>query len=382
MATSRKHAIRRDVLESLSRPLLVDLLAPHRDALTAAGLDLDAPASRNLDTDALLVPLYKLATAGRLPDELAARLSAVESLANASGHEVLVAMAYARGEAIADKESLADTAARALLADPELVRKARAQVSSEAPHRFTEYTPSRPVRELPTFVDKALRDAVEVRLKKKKRTVYVSVLRVETDDETLFEVSHGTLPSSKAVLDPATLERSAGVLHFTRQDYLVFDKETGRVAISACSPSEREHLLTTISEASATKGGPSWSLRPTLSLRPLLTKGALAQVPGVAGVFVSELDVRVGGRLEVSLRDGGGDVHEGLSDELAAALRDEAEPHRAVLRIQIEGRRHPVRVELQTPATLKLDRRDAEHTRIVRAFLTARGVLLRATEAA
>lgn len=371
-----KRLIRRDVLEGVSRPLLVRLLAPHQTWLAEHGLSLDALAcpQPDLDRDAPLRQLYTLLTRGAaVPAELRDALVDVDALATPAGHDEIQRLAAARGS-LGPASGLcpADHAFTAWLDHRPLFEAARVVIACDAVTRFVEIDACA-VPALDRLDQRAeeLSEALSGWFAARNRTPYVDVLPVETEADVLFEIVHGQLPRAQSELDGA-LRRSHRTTRLTRRDHVVIDRRTGRLAVQACSPGEREAYRQAFGRV-LLGDADAFTPRPLLTLAPLLN-GPVAPVPGVLAVRLLGLTLFHAPGRTTTIADKV-DLTPYLGSDAGQAALEGASPCAAVLGLVVHERRLPLRVELAAPSGLRFDRRDARMEATVRSLLTARGLL-------
>ena len=383
MAGARR-LLRRETLEAFSRPLLGRLLAPHREALVRAGVDVDGLAhpQGDPDRDAPLVALYRLTCKpdGQLPQALCDALVDLDAVATSAGHDALTAALSASALSALSATnvpslgaaSAADVALSALLDQPSAFRSARVRVASDAPARYHEYdgetgrVPGDPEAHGP-----ALEAALSRWFDAQRRSAYTDVFCVRTDAEIVWEITHGTLLRQVSLV--AEGRRTHQPQRPTKRDLCILDRATGRLAIRACMPTEREMYRKTFG-ATLFQDEHHYALRPTLDLAPLGHAGAVPPTAGVGAVRVLELTMLTDGRRTTWLRDAE-DLTPYLQTDEGRDLRARSVVQAAILGFVFPHRRGLYRVEIAPPNALRCDHRDGAAEAQVKALLVARGIL-------
>lgn len=374
---------RRDVLETIERPLLSRLLSPHAGWLAQHGLDLGllgAPAPRDADRDAPVRSLYALLSRrdADVPPALAESLRDIDGLASPAGHDALLRAARERALLLTADRAAASHAASLLLDHPDAFASARVVAACEGITRYTELTPvaahAEPRFDAPDALASALAAELAPWFAERGRTRYIDVLALPDASDVMIEITHGDVPRAQSELD-GSLQRASRLARKTKRDHALLDRTTGTLALAACSVGERELFRRAFGKV-LLGDADAFAARPLLDLAPVL--GPLA--PGL-GVVAAELleaqpERRDQVRAVLSSPDGLGAF---LATDEGRRLAREARVTKAVLSLRLSGRSRPLRVELGAPASVRLDRRDRAVETTVRAWLAARGIMTPAT---
>jgi len=380
-----RRIVRRELVESLDALLLGRLLSPW--ALYLASRKIGVGALATTPNDSVRKALYELFARGdaSMPEGLRQTLVDLGAVATPDGHDAILEVAK-EGHLPLPPLGLhvADFALAALLDHPALFAGARLRVACSAVSRFVEFEP-KTIAGLDALRDErrvaAARRAVSDYFASRNRTSFSEILVVETPLDVLVEVTHGESPRSHGVLEKhehaSEIGRTVKTLVLSRRDHVVVDRETGRLAVNARYPGEKDLYRRVIGELLT--GDPDhfgpFALIRLEALRADLD--AALSHDGISGLLGIELR-----GLSLATDDGYRATHAVPTclakrfgaPGLDALLRD-ARVRKATLALTLEGRAKPLRIELTAPNGLVFDRTEPDVERVARAYLVARGLL-------
>lgn len=378
---ARKRIVRLTVFQRAARPLLVRLLTPYADDLTARGLSLSALAATVQDDPIEVRRFYAAictppASAPPLPAALLDALAAIDGVATAAGRDSLlradVTGLLPRGR-LGD-ETLAVTA---YLDHPALFASARRGQAAVAVTSYTvfEAADARTLDILALLP--ALREALAAWFEAHDRTRHCDILPTDDARETHLELFHGRNPATRERIDPDTLGVSQSTDAWTHAAVVRYEKATGRLLVHASGVAIKEAIRRVFSDVCA--GVPDFFRADvTLDLTPirdLTTTLSNEGIDGLDGVEIRLLEV-VGPNGEPKTIASHGDLRKGDWKEDLPAMLARGTPRVVRLYLFILGRKRGSKVELTAPRGVEYVRDDEDLDRIVTAFLVARGILL------
>ena len=380
--STSKRLVSRDLLESLSRPLLARLLENHALFCRARRIDLAVLAASSQNDFAALTTLFEVLSRGdaALPPDLARDFLDLREVAE-GGHDDFYAIAKERGAAPPPMGLTPGNLALTMQLDhPELFRAVRVRVQCSSAGSFVEFDAT---------TDATVRDAMsaEVRAKlerligawfaSKNRTAFCEVWVTESETEIFIEITHCETPRSQGELDTESMTRRLRTFVATRRDHVIVDKESGRLAVQARYANEKELYRATLGEVFH-GDAKHYVARDLFALGSLLERGAAAfpadPALGVESVIVRALHGRRADTFDVKLGYHG-PLFEAITPEWLRAQIAADDIKQLTLDIQIAGRDKLVRVQLTRPNRLVMERGDSAVERVVRGYFTSRGVL-------
>jgi hypothetical protein len=179
-----------------------------------------------------------------MPVELQQGLIDIADVVSERAHDDAWTLAHKRQLDLFSGEEPVDLVAQAFrlyLDQPRLFQDTLARQHATRMERFAEFHP-REVRDLPDLTDfrkERFRAYVAGFCAARNRTAYCAVQVVETGNEVQFHVVHGRPPRSQTIIEKGE-KRSRYSYVPDRRDLLIFDRDGGRLAVSAQSPAEQE----------------------------------------------------------------------------------------------------------------------------------------------
>jgi hypothetical protein len=370
-------SVRLDFLEAIRPSLLLKVLAPHTEFFRRRSVDLDAVT---LD-DALHARLYELLNAEdpEVPEQLRRTIMHLTAMSSDVGFDALVDAAEQQGE-----EGFVERAARlnkhelavdTYLRLPQVFSAARGRVRSQLPQRYIEYYPRRQA----SLDDYQLRERLEpfeavLRKHFAKRTGsdYCRILSAPRREHELLVCHAGAPRLSTCILPNGQRARDQGWTE--ERDEVILDRQTGRMAIRAESPADREFYKRAVGQTffgddACFAGGAVYTGAPLLEQG----FGALGAggIDGLRRVELLEVRLRGRGIERTWIRP---DAAVFSSAEWARA-KVRAEVYCMRLALHLSHRPYPAQVEIVPPNTIIFDRRFV--ARYAYAFLLRRGFMLR-----
>lgn len=384
MATFRlRYFSRPDTLRSIAPSLLLELLAPYREALAAAGCVLPTVAREEL------VPYQRLgellaAASDALPAELLDVLYLIDEMATPEGVDSLLEAAFEENLSLdADQEQTpADVAVQVWLRRPDLLERKHAERMTLRPRTFEYYQTARetpPVfRGLSASAKERLEHDLDDWLERRRQGRGSRVFVFPDEHEVRFLVRRGEPFRREESLSEKGVR---GICYRpVRYDVVIFDRRLGELRINARSVSERDLYRTHFGHQ--VFGDPHFFPGDEkYSLDPLLRRGepslVCTDVAGLEWVRLREVHVFWSGAehaVEIHRAD---NVFRAL-DERGVRLPETARLVRAVFQVKFTDSRRPRSVTIR-PSNVAQYTRD-DDAELIEQWLRRRGFILTAEQ--
>jgi len=385
MATFRlRYFSRPDTLRSIAPSRLLELLAPYREVLAAAGCVLPTVAREEL------VPYQRLgellaAASEALPAELLNVLYLIDEMATPEGADALLEAAFEENLSLdADQEQTpADVAVQVWLRRPELLERKHAERMTLRPRTFEYYQTaweSPPVfRGLSASAKERLEHDLDDWLERRRRGRGSRVFVFPDEHEVRFLVRRG---------EPFRREESlsekgvCGICYRpVRYDVVIFDRRLGELRINARLAGEKrlyarlfgKHLF---ADEGCFPGGSKYTLEP---LRHVGAEGLTCfDIEGLQWIRLVEVEVLFGGAYHARECRKADDVPADLAQR-GRTLPQSGRLLKAVFRVKFADGRTPRSVTIR-PSNVAQYTRDADAAMVER-WLQSRGYIV-AEEAA
>jgi hypothetical protein len=316
-----------------------------------------------------------------LPAALRSRLAAWDALATPAGGEAILHADVSRAIPRATYGD-EDLALVLLLDHPELAVEARREAEADLVQSFTEYEPEAPRAFAVGDAEVSrLEQALGERLEAKGRTRLCKVHRRREGSHLSLEVVFAKRPKTFDKVDAVALELDASTDIHTERAFAEIDLDHGALAIHA--PAVMKDMLREALGAVLAGAGSFFTYARSYDLSPFEKPEEALSVDGVAALTRVELHA-----LHVQTRRGGTTMsfvrprRDLRGDDDVLPVMRLALERGAVVAVKVylfvAGRSRPTCVELSTKnarSVIDFDRSDPEIVAIVRAYLSARGVL-------
>jgi hypothetical protein len=182
---------------------------------------------------------------------------------------------------------------------------------------------------------------------------------IEVEQEVQFHIIHGRPPRSQSTVKNGK-ERSLLSFVPDKRDLLIFDRASGRLAVSASHPSEQERYREHFGRIFF--GAPGHFLdNMDITAAPLCMRRqaalSTAGIPGLKRVRLRELRVRIRDRRSLLITCQDNDLGELLDEEQMGELLDSGEVVSMRFDFSLEGQKRMPKVLLTPPNKLIYDRR-------------------------
>ncbi|MCU0659100.1 MAG: hypothetical protein MUF64_28750 [Polyangiaceae bacterium] len=362
------------VLRDIVSPGLIDLapgedlrgfLKPHEGYLASRGIFLDGIEMNYKWKSKLYETLVQFDPA--LPAELQQGLLDIADVVNERAHDLSVDLARMRQIKLPFDSVSLDTPVdiiayvfRLYLNDRKLFNDTVARQQATRMERFSEFYPRNHRPLLLNETQKELfRSHFSTYFSKRNRTPFCDLQVVEVEQEVQFHVIHGRPPRSHSTVKDGK-DRSMISFVPDKRDLLIFDRASGRLAVSASHPSEQERYREYFGRFFF--GAPGHFLdNMDITAAPLHTRRqaalSAAGIPGLKRVRLRELRVRLRDRPSLLITWQDNDLGELLDEEQMGELLDSGEVVSMRFDFSLEGQTRTPKVLLTPPNKLIYDRR-------------------------
>jgi hypothetical protein len=381
-ATLSAHLVRLSLLEAVQPPLLASFLQPYASYLSQRDVAVEAIACDPSAIGRLHAVLN--AVDPEMPPALQQALVDIADLATEGAHDQLLAIARSQQLSLFGLKGPTtpeDLAFRVYLERPDLFRSAQVNARSTGVRRFVEFVASdaTPLLDASTTAKRLqLAALASAYFAARNRTGYCEVRVHETASEITFVVIHGRPPRNHGAIESEDSRTRVAYVP-DKEDTLVFDRRSGRLAINAQYTREQDFYRSAV-------GRVFWGdddhfvSEPVYTGEPLVLEGPAALgthgVPGLREVALRELKLKV--KLpgatrarEVTIR--GDDLARDLRSEWVRSAMGAGAVVAFKLALSLTGRSRPVVVEVLVPNDVSFDRRVGAE--VVREYLLESGFM-------
>jgi hypothetical protein len=382
---STRRPVPRQLLERVSRPLLVRLLAPYAAALEAVHAFPLAALAASAQTDRTQVDTLWRLLADAPADlvELRDDLIAVADASTPGAHEVLLGHDTER---LLDRElSAEDCAAVARLDHRPLFEAARAQTAGGAqPKAYATYK-SRALRPLSTETLPEFERQMSEAMYARNRSDYFKAHVWRNAAEHHMDLVFGRLAAARDLLNKVG-SAGARVLHdvttqvtdrFTERTHAIYHDDTGELDVAGYDwfkeTVRRTFGLAHFGDEAHFFGDETITLAPLADLDSALSNFG---VPGLETVHLQEMWIDLGGARPSYICVGarGNCMDTAAGDYGRRALTDGTVVEATFL-LKIANRLRPLKLHLVAPRKMEFDRRDPRIVRIVREWMACAGFM-------
>ena len=203
-------------------------------------------------------------------------------------------------------------------------------------------------------------------------TRFCDVRVAERDGEVTFLVIHGRGPRNTSIIENDTARSRLSFIP-DKQDTIVYDVETGRLAVNARWPVEHDTYRRLVGEVFF-KDADHFLAHEVYTGDPLVEDGAaalsVAGIPGLVGAALKKFEVHDTSEPAERLLWRGPDLGRKLGSEEARVYFDGRVVSYLRLALALRGRKRLLSVEITPPNKVTYDRRVGDA--VVREFLLAR----------
>jgi hypothetical protein len=249
---------------------------------------------------------------------------------------------------------------RLYLNDRKLFNDTVARQQATRMERFSEFYPRNHRPLLLNETQKELfRSHFSTYFSRRNRTPFCDLQVIEVEQEVQFHIIHGRPPRSQSTVKNGK-ERSLLSFVPDKRDLLIFDRASGRLAVSASHPSEQERYREHFGRIFF--GAPGHFLdNMDITAAPLCMRRqaalSTAGIPGLKRVRLRELRVRIRDRRSLLITCQDNDLGELLDEEQMGELLDSGEVVSMRFDFSLEGQKRMPKVLLTPPNKLIYDRR-------------------------
>ncbi|MGE0328396.1 MAG: hypothetical protein AB7S68_39145 [Polyangiaceae bacterium] len=362
-------------LESFSPALLLRLLRPYARSLEGHGV----PTTDIATDERWFGQLYRCLNSEdpALPVDLRQALMAVGDLVNDHSSDSVVSLVRSRG-VHPDWITPQDLALLAYLDHRDLFEAAHVRSRPTDARRFVEFVGKNSRGPSVAALEHGRRPLAE-RLgrwfSERNRTAFCDVRILETEREVRFLIIHGRPMRNQGAIE--TDEQRGRVIYVPdKHDLIVFDRNTGRLAVNAQFAREQNLYRDAIGEA-FWGDAEHFRAAPVFSGQPLLDLGSAAVdtygVPGVERVVLRELTVVSRATLGQAITWTGPDLSAQLDGGLGLLVRQQGVVTAFRLDLTITVRKRPMRLDIRVPNHWCFDRR--VNADLVREYLLEAGFM-------